>query len=127
LEPLHRAFRQFADRHELASPVRSAVNLALEEVIVNVIAHGYHGQDDQSIAVEVRVEPDAVVVTIEDSAAAFNPLDVPTPDVTTPLEQRRPGGLGIHLTRKLMDGLHYSRIHGKNRLVLTKGLPARPG
>ena len=127
LERLNRGFREFADRHNLPPPVRNAVSLALEEVVVNAIAHGCRGRDDQSIAVEVSVDPNEVVVTIEDSGVAFNLLEAPSPDVAAPLDKRKPGGLGIHLTRSLMDGLEYSRICGKNRLVLTKGLAARPG
>ena len=125
LESLNRVFREFAELHGLSTPVRNALSLAIEEVIVNVITHGYRGQDGQPIAVEIRVDSAKVVMTVEDSAPVFNPLEAPPPDLTTPLEKRRPGGLGVHLTRKVMDGLHYSRIHGKNRLVLTKSLSAR--
>ena len=52
----------------------------------------------------------------------FNSLELPPPDVSVPLEQRRPGGLGIHLARNLLDGLTYSRIGGRNRLELRKDL-----
>jgi anti-sigma regulatory factor (Ser/Thr protein kinase) len=124
---LNRAFDAFANHNRLLAPVRQAVTLALEEVIVNVIEHGYGGQEDQLITVEICIEAGEVVVAIEDSAAAFNPLDVPAPDITAPLELRQPGGLGIHLTRKVMDGLKYHRTDGKNRLVLTKGLATRIG
>jgi serine/threonine-protein kinase RsbW len=122
VERLSREFGQFADRQGLAPEVRFHVNLALEEIVTNVICHGYKNRDGQSITVEVAVAPGELTAWVEDAAPAFNPLQLSPPDVTAPLEQRRPGGLGIHLAKKLLDGLQYSRIDGKNRLELRKRL-----
>jgi serine/threonine-protein kinase RsbW len=122
VERLNREFGAFADRHDLSAEVRHSVNLALEEIVTNVICHGYKDRDDQWITVEVVLGPDEMTARVEDAAPAFNPLLLPLPDVTAPLEQRQPGGLGIHLSRHLLDGLHYSRVGGKNRLELRKRL-----
>jgi anti-sigma regulatory factor (Ser/Thr protein kinase) len=122
VERLSREFGRFADRHGLAPEVRFGVNLALEEIVTNVISHGYKGRDDQLLTVEVAVAPGELTARVEDAAPAFNPLQLPPPDVTAPLEQRRPGGLGIYLSRKFLDGLHYARIGDKNRLELCKRL-----
>jgi anti-sigma regulatory factor (Ser/Thr protein kinase) len=122
VERLSREFGQFADRHGLAPEVRFYVNLALEEIVTNVICHGYKDRDGQSITVEVAVAPGELTAWVEDAAPAFNPLQLSPPDVTALLEQRRPGGLGIYLTKKLLDGLQYSRSDGKNRLELRKRL-----
>jgi anti-sigma regulatory factor (Ser/Thr protein kinase) len=126
LETLNRAFQEFAERHSLSASVRSAASLALEEVIVNVITHGYRGRDDQSIAVEVSVTNGELVLVIEDQSPVFDPLVTPPPDISQPLEQRQPGNLGIHLTRKLMDDARYIRAGGRNCLVLTRRLEGRP-
>jgi anti-sigma regulatory factor (Ser/Thr protein kinase) len=126
LERLNRAFQEFAERHTLSASVRSAASLALEEVIVNVITHGYSGRDDQSILVEIRVANGELVLQIEDQSPVFDPLETPPPDISKPLEQRQPGSLGIHLTRKLMDDVHYIRAGGRNCLVLTRRLEGRP-
>jgi serine/threonine-protein kinase RsbW len=120
VERLSREFGQFADRHGLALEVRFNVNLALEEIVTNVICHGYENRDGQSITVEVAVAPGELTAWVEDAAPAFNPLQLSPPDVTAPLEQRQPGGIGIYLAKKLLDGLQYSRIDGKNRLELRK-------
>jgi serine/threonine-protein kinase RsbW len=122
LETLNAAFGEFAERHGLSASVIFAVSLALEEVFVNIVTHGYCERKDGIVAVEVRIDSAEVVLIIEDYAPAYNQLEAPRPDVTVPLEERRPGGLGMHLTRKLMDKLDYSRFEGKNRLVLTKHL-----
>jgi serine/threonine-protein kinase RsbW len=59
---------------------------------------------------------------VEDDGQPFNPLEAPEVDTTKPLEERTIGGLGIHIVRKLMDGLEYQRHEGKNLLVLKKHL-----
>jgi anti-sigma regulatory factor (Ser/Thr protein kinase) len=98
------------------------MNLALEEIVTNVIRHGWKDRDDQYITVEVAVGLTELTARVEDDSPPFDPLQLPPPDVTAPLEQRRPGGLGIHLSKKLLDGLHYSRVDGRNRLELRKRL-----
>ena len=55
-----------------------------------------------------------------DDGHAFNPLEAPTPDLSLAMENRPLGGLGIHLLRKLADGITYERRNGTNRVVLTK-------
>jgi anti-sigma regulatory factor (Ser/Thr protein kinase) len=123
VERLGREFAAFADSNGLAPEARFVMNLALEEVVTNVIAHSYQGRDDQVITVEVALAPGAVTARVEDSAPPFDPLQLPPPDVSAPLEQRRGGGLGVHLSRTMLDGLQYSRVGGKNRLDLRKLLP----
>jgi serine/threonine-protein kinase RsbW len=122
IETLSKEFSQFAARHSLPPRHLFAVNLALEEIVTNIISHACQGRDDQRIVVEVRVVAGELVASVEDSTAAFDPLQIPPPDLTSPLEERQPGGLGIHLARKLIDSLEYSRTDGKNRLVLRKRL-----
>jgi serine/threonine-protein kinase RsbW len=122
VQRLGEEFGHFADRNHLRAEVRFAVNLALEEIVTNIITHGYRGRADQSISVEVIVGPDEVRARIEDSAQAFDPLQLPPPDISAPLAQRQVGGLGVHLSKKLLDGLEYSRMDGKNRLDFHKKL-----
>jgi anti-sigma regulatory factor (Ser/Thr protein kinase) len=62
------------------------------------------------------------VIRVEDSAPAFNPLQAAAPNLNLPLELKQPGGLGIHLVRKVMDALDYEFIGDKNRLTLRKRL-----
>ena len=68
------------------------------------------------------MQPEEVRVDVEDDGQPFNPLAAPEADTTKPLEERTIGGLGIHLVRKLMDGLEYQRQEGKNLLLMKKAL-----
>jgi anti-sigma regulatory factor (Ser/Thr protein kinase) len=71
------------------------------------------------IEVAVELREDAVEMTIQDEGPAFDPLLLPEPDVTAALDERRPGGLGVHLVRKLMDRVEYRRTEGRNCLIMT--------
>lgn len=90
--------------------------VAMDEVLSNVVSHGRH---DAAIDLGFSLTKHMLTVEIADSAEAFNPLSAPAPDLTAPLEGRRPGGLGIAIVRGLMDRVVYERRAGRNRLVLT--------
>ncbi len=120
IERLAHEFARFADAHALPAAVRYALRFALEEVVLNVIHHGYADRADQPIHVEVVARPGEVTARIEDRAPAFDPLQQPPPDTTVSLEQREVGGLGIYLSRRLLDGMEYTRLDGGNRLELRK-------
>jgi anti-sigma regulatory factor (Ser/Thr protein kinase) len=120
LERLRELVTEFAGRHEVSPELLFHLNLALEEVLTNVISYGYDDSDEHELVVRLRFQKDELWAEVEDDGRAFNPLDAPTPETQKPLEERPIGGLGIHLVRKLMDGLEYRRQAGKNLLVLKK-------
>jgi serine/threonine-protein kinase RsbW len=93
---------------------------AVDESATNVIVHGYEGQPG-TIEIEVSREGDDLVVRIRDTAPHFDPTTHPSPDLTLPLEQRRFGGLGIHLSREFTDAVIYRvTADGANELTLRK-------
>jgi len=93
---------------------------AVDESATNVIVHGYGGQPG-TIEIEVTREGDDLVVRIRDYAPPFDPTTHPSPDLTLPLERRRFGGLGIHLSRKCTDAVIYRvTSDGANELTLLK-------
>jgi sigma-B regulation protein RsbU (phosphoserine phosphatase) len=116
---------EFAAVHQQLTPnVLHDLNLALEEAVTNIISHGYSDHREHDILVRMRVEAGAVIVELKDDARAFNPLTAPEADVSAPLEERAAGGLGIHLMRKLMDGIEYQRLEDGNLLIMKKTLEA---
>ena len=120
LEKVSQHLYELGARHRLSPKTLHDLNLALEEILTNIISYGYTDEREHDILIRFRVEPQAVTVEVEDDGQAFNPLEVAIPDVTRSLEERTVGGLGIHLARKLMDGLGYTRQENKNLLIMTK-------
>ncbi len=99
---------------------------AVDEAATNIVLHGYRGRDGW-LDVAVERENDRVVITIEDDAPPFDPTAHPEPDLTIPPDQRRPGGMGIHLIRLAMDTLtHRPRPGGGNILTMSRTLDPRP-
>jgi serine/threonine-protein kinase RsbW len=120
IERLNRLVRQFGELHEIPSRVLYAVNLAIDEVVTNVVRHGFEESDRQEVVAQVTARSGEVTTEVSDAGRAFNPLEVPAPDLEAPLAERSLGGLGIHLVRSLMDGLEYRRENGKNVLTMRK-------
>jgi anti-sigma regulatory factor (Ser/Thr protein kinase) len=122
IERLSHVVADFCSRHSIGDRIRDDVNLALDEVVANVILHGFENPGEHDIVVGLYLEPEFVNVTVEDAGVAFNPLDAPEPDLTKPIEERPIGGLGIHLVRNVMDQIEYRRDGDRNRLTMRKRL-----
>jgi anti-sigma regulatory factor (Ser/Thr protein kinase) len=106
---------------DIGSDLSFRLALALDEAVTNVIGHAFAGQaPPHRIAVELDVTATSVVATVVDSGRAFDPSAAPAPDISLPLEQRDPGGLGVLLIRRMVDRVEYSRTGGENRLRLEK-------
>ena len=101
------------------------MNLALEEVVTNVMLYAYPGQSGQ-VLVESgkwKVERgEKLIFTITDSGIPFDPTQKEEVDITLSAEERPIGGLGIHLVRQIMDEVKYERINNQNILTLVKKL-----
>ena len=105
----------------VAGEVAMKLALVLEEAVANVINHGLPGSPPpHRLAVRLEIDADAVTAEVIDNGRPFDPTGVPDPDLTLPLEERQPGGLGIHLMRELMDGVEYRRSGDSNILRLRK-------
>jgi serine/threonine-protein kinase RsbW len=120
IERLNRIVRQFGELHEVPSRTLYAVNLALDEVVTNVVSHGFDGPSGEELEARLRTHDGELETVVVDGGRAFNPLDAPTPDLKAPLEDRALGGLGIHLVRSLMDRVEYRRELEKNVLTMRK-------
>lgn len=102
--------------------VEFQIDLVLDELVSNVIRHGLKDDQEHIILVNLAREDHDLMLEVEDDGMPFNPLNNPPPDITKPIEERRIGGLGIHLVRQIMDTLEYHRRGGKNHLFMTKKL-----
>lgn len=94
------------------------VNLVLEELGLNIIDYG-HDEGVHEIDIVVTSEEDAVTIEVVDDGRPFDPVnDAPKADIESSVEDRRVGGLGLHIVRTTMDEMSYRREQGKNHLTL---------
>lgn len=104
-------------RHEgVADAAAHAVHFAIEEMLTNTVKYGHPTQPSR-LSLEIR--PDTVLAHIEDDGREFNPLKAPAPHLPESLDERTPGGLGIHIVRKMVSSLAYERRTGRNHLIIT--------
>lgn len=104
------------------------VQLAVDEAATNIIQHGYSPDQVGDIDLSWRVDGVQFAITLCDRGRRFNPADVPAPDISSPLEERQPGGLGIYLMGRLMDSVRfeYDQQRG-NTLTMTKRIGPAAG
>jgi serine/threonine-protein kinase RsbW len=100
------------------------VTLALEEVLSNVIRHSAVAAGAAEISARFTFEPAAFEFEVVDNGRPFNPLELPALDPAAPLEERRAGGMGVHIVRQLADELRYEYREGRNRLIFRKNWQA---
>ena len=107
----------------LAPEVVYSLNLALDEVVTNVIRYGHEDDGrEHPIVVRLALERDVVTAQVEDDGRAFNPLEAAAPDLGASLDERPIGGLGIFLVRSVMNSVEYRREDGRNVLTMKKNL-----
>lgn len=109
----------FCERNGVSPGTLMALNLALEEIVTNVISYGFDGGSHE-IELELLLEDGTVQATVADGGKAYDPLQREDPDVNAPLEERSIGGLGVLLVKKLMDEVSYARTGGRNILTIRK-------
>jgi serine/threonine-protein kinase RsbW len=99
------------------------IELSLEEVLVNVISYAYPTEEKGNIEVSCSWDSQqGLTLQVVDYGVAFDPLAKPDPDTSLSLEERGIGGLGIFLTKQMMDEVIYERSRDKNILTMIKQL-----
>jgi len=94
------------------------LNLALDELITNSVNYGFDGVADPRIEITLWASGRLLVLTIADNGRRFDPTERARPDLSLPLEERPPGGLGLHLVRTFADRVTHQFTEGENRLTL---------
>ncbi len=108
----------FLEPRELQSKLVYAVNLILEEILMNIIKHGYKDEDSHEIEVKIELEEDEVSLTVIDDGREFNPLTIPGPDRSKSAMDRLEEGLGLQFVRHMRNAMEYRRREDKNILSI---------
>ncbi len=95
--------------------------LAVDEACTNIIKHAYNYSPDGIIKLSIICEAGKFIVNIIDNGIHFNPDTVPEPDIREFYKQKKVGGLGMYLMKKLMDEVRYSKLSdNSNQVELVK-------
>jgi serine/threonine-protein kinase RsbW len=97
------------------------IQLAADEAASNIIEHAYEGIKDGLLELSCGVKDNTITIILIDHGESFDPSEIPMPDLKADLSERKIGGLGIFLMRKLMDEVRYeTRSNHSNVLTMTK-------
>ena len=128
----HRSFRRSFDslaeifaftadffaRHGIDAGLRPTVDFTLEELFTNMVKYSPAG--DAHVRIDMATAPGGVEVTLTDyDVERFDVTQAPDANINLPLEQRRPGGLGLHLIRRLVDSMTYEYSNEERRSRIT--------
>ena len=122
LDTVHRAISDLAQRHALPEDVTIPLRLALDELITNVVEHGFdrHALGERYLVLRLDAASDVVQATIEDNGIPFDPTVAAAAEPGGALDDRPIGGLGLHLVRRSIDRMHYRRDGERNVLTISK-------
>lgn len=121
LEEIFAFAAKFFDTEGIDPEHHFAVNFALEEIFTNLVKYASGCTGDVEIDLDRTADGMRVRLT-EWNGKPFDPASAPQPRVDAPLEERRVGGLGLFLTRKVMDSMDYEYVDGRSTITLTKRL-----
>jgi serine/threonine-protein kinase RsbW len=108
----------------ISDEIIDKIILAVDEACTNIIKHAYKYSPEGQIYIATLFADSKFTIAITDEGQHFDPGKIPVPDLNEYYKQKRVGGLGMFLIKKLMDEVNYSTLSGnKNRVVLVKYLP----
>ncbi len=122
MESLHElltVIRNEAKKRGFSEKLLQRIELVAEEALVNVFVHGYAHQNGEVEVICSVAEDPGLTIEIRDRGIPFNPLSLAAPDVQADLADRRIGGMGVFLIRKMADRVDYRREGDSNIFSMT--------
>jgi anti-sigma regulatory factor (Ser/Thr protein kinase) len=110
------------DYKDCPRKVQNHIAVVTEELFVNICNYAYGDSGGQAV-IRLTFKDQQLCMQFEDFGIPFNPLEHEAPDLTTSIEDRQIGGLGIYITTKWMDTVDYERKNDKNILTISKSIP----
>ena len=112
---------EFCASHPVVRIEKHTIDFVLEEIFTNLVKYGT-GRPDEILITLDRAGDQLVVSVTDFDAERFDIREAPAPDVMQPLDERKPGGLGIHLIRKMVDRIDYDYHDRTSRTTMYKKL-----
>lgn len=94
--------------------------LAVDEVCANLIIHSYNCDPKETIELSIDVENDCITFEIIDRGLGFNICNYKEPSLTEVVKEKKKGGIGLMLVRRIMDDIEFRRETGQSVCKLSK-------
>lgn len=125
IERLAELIEGFGEANGVPSKLVFNLNLALDELITNIVGYAYPDDDPARHVIRVRITLDDAGLTtvLSDDGRAYDPFsEARAPDISASIDGRPIGGLGVHLVRTLIGDVAYERVDGLNRVTLRQAV-----
>ena len=120
LEAIYEFTEKIFAANDVSQSLRFPVHFALEELFTNMVK--YNPGNSNDILLDVKTDNDGVTVSLTDfDVDAFDVTRTRNVDIDAPLDQRKIGGLGLHLIQKMVDTLKYEYSDRQSTVTFTKG------
>lgn len=96
------------------------IRLAVDEAYTNIIKHSYKYDDKKSVDIELGFENGEFWISLFDIGESFDPSNYSEPDVRRQIKNKKRGGVGVYLIKKLMDDVEYLTKGRTNEIRMTK-------
>ena len=115
-------FSQFAATAAIPTGISATMKIVLDELVSNVVKYGYDDDAEHAMEISFRITGAGVEIEIVDDGHPFDMLGMAAPDTSLGINERKIGGLGIHMVKKMTDTQRYERRDGRNRNTIWKRL-----
>ena len=120
IDQLSFILKELGEKHHVPRHIISEIDLALGELVLNIIKYAYKKKENSSISLDYDITDDSITFLLTDTGVAFNPLEHKPENINANLQDRPIGNLGIMIAKKSLDSISYERKNGKNQLKLIK-------
>ncbi|MFH5832493.1 ATP-binding protein [Halalkalibaculum sp. DA3122] len=96
------------------------IRLAVDEAYTNIIKHAYNNDENRSVDIKLGYNSNEFWVSLLDSGQNFDPSSYSKPNVREKIKQKKRGGVGVYLIKRLMDDVEYSKEGTLNKIRMTK-------
>jgi len=96
------------------------IRLAVDEAYTNIIKHAYKNDKHKSVDIELGYNSKEFWISLLDTGDAFDPNNYSKPDVRRKIKEKKRGGVGVYLIKKLMDDVEYQTQGSVNEIRMTK-------
>jgi anti-sigma regulatory factor (Ser/Thr protein kinase) len=110
----------YAERNRFSRKDMSSLKSSLDEICSNIVRHAYEGMERGDIQVRIQRRKNLINITIIDTGVAFDPSTIEAPDLGSYVQERRRGGMGFHLVKKLNDEVLYERVGNQNVIKIRR-------
>jgi anti-sigma regulatory factor (Ser/Thr protein kinase) len=124
LKKVRRKINQLCKMAGFRKEERHSLILAVNEAVSNIIKHAYQNATDRPIIINGFIKEDRLEIVLRDFGVKANSKKIRS----RKLEDVKPGGLGVHIIKSVMDEVMYNRtVDDVNQLILAKYLPGKKG